>query len=31
MLRPDDVAAAVTFAATRPVHVQVDWLRLGPA
>ncbi len=31
MLRPDDVAGAVTFLATRPPHVQVDWLRLGPA
>ena len=31
MLRPDDVAAAVTFAATRPAHVQLDWLRMGPA
>ncbi len=31
MLRPDDVAAAVVFAATRPPHVQLDWLRLGPA
>jgi NADP-dependent 3-hydroxy acid dehydrogenase YdfG len=30
MLRPDDVAAAVLFAATRPPHVHVDWLRLGP-
>jgi len=31
MLRPGDVAEAVLFAATRPSHVQVDWLRLGPA
>ena len=31
MLRPEDVAAAVVFAATRPPHVQLDWLRLGPA
>jgi NAD(P)-dependent dehydrogenase (short-subunit alcohol dehydrogenase family) len=31
MLRPGDVAAAVVFAATRPPHVQLDWLRLGPA
>ena len=30
MLRPGDVAAAIVFAATRPPHVQVDWLRLGP-
>lgn len=31
MLRPDDVADAVVFLATRPPHVHVDWLRLGPA
>jgi NAD(P)-dependent dehydrogenase (short-subunit alcohol dehydrogenase family) len=31
MLRPDDVADAILFAATRPDHVQVDWIRLGPA
>ena len=31
MLRPEDVAEAVRFVATRPAHVQVDWLRLGPA
>lgn len=31
MLRPDDVAAAVLFAAARPPNVQVDWLRMGPA
>lgn len=31
MLRPGDVAAAVLFAATRPTHVQLDWLRIGPA
>jgi NAD(P)-dependent dehydrogenase (short-subunit alcohol dehydrogenase family) len=30
MLRPADVADAVLFAATRPPHVLVDWLRLGP-
>jgi NAD(P)-dependent dehydrogenase (short-subunit alcohol dehydrogenase family) len=30
MLRPADVAAAIVFAATRPPHVQLDWLRLGP-
>jgi len=31
MLRPADVADAVLFVATRPPHVLVDWLRLGPA
>ena len=31
MLRPNDVAEAVVFVATRPAHVLVDWLRLGPA
>ncbi len=31
MLRPDDVAAAILFAAARPAHVQVDWLQVGPA
>ena len=31
MLRPDDVAEAVLWIATRPAHVDVDWLRLGPA
>lgn len=31
MLRPADVADAVLFVATRPPHVHVDWLRLGPA
>jgi len=30
MLRPADVAEAVLFLATRPAHVHVDWLRLGP-
>jgi NAD(P)-dependent dehydrogenase (short-subunit alcohol dehydrogenase family) len=30
MLRPRDVADAVLFVATRPAHVLVDWLRLGP-
>jgi NADP-dependent 3-hydroxy acid dehydrogenase YdfG len=30
MLRPADVAEAVLFVATRPAHVHVDWLRLGP-
>ena len=31
MLRPEDVAEAILFAATRPPHVTIDWLRLGPA
>lgn len=31
MLRPGDVADAVLWVATRPAHVHVDWLRLGPA
>lgn len=31
MLRPEDVADAVLFAATRPAHVHVDWIRLQPA
>lgn len=31
MLRPDDVADAIVFLATRPPHVHVDWLRIGPA
>lgn len=31
MLRPEDVAQAVAFVATRPAHVDLDWLRLGPA
>jgi len=31
MLRPEDVADAILFAATRPAGVHVDWLRLGPA
>jgi NAD(P)-dependent dehydrogenase (short-subunit alcohol dehydrogenase family) len=30
MLRPADVAEAVLFVATRPSHVHIDWLRLGP-
>ena len=30
MLRPDDVAEAVVFAASRPPHVHVDWLRINP-
>jgi NAD(P)-dependent dehydrogenase (short-subunit alcohol dehydrogenase family) len=31
MLRPGDVAEAILFVATRPPHVLIDWLRLGPA
>jgi NAD(P)-dependent dehydrogenase (short-subunit alcohol dehydrogenase family) len=31
MLRPEDVADAVIFAATRPEHVHVDWIRLQPS
>jgi NADP-dependent 3-hydroxy acid dehydrogenase YdfG len=31
MLRPEDVAEAVLWVATRPPHVDVDWIRLGPA
>lgn len=31
MLRPSDVADAVIWVAARPPHVDVDWLRLGPA
>lgn len=31
MLRPEDVAQAVMWVASRPTHVDVDWLRLGPA
>jgi NAD(P)-dependent dehydrogenase (short-subunit alcohol dehydrogenase family) len=31
MLRPLDVAEAILFVATRPAHVVIDWLRLGPA
>jgi NAD(P)-dependent dehydrogenase (short-subunit alcohol dehydrogenase family) len=30
MLRPSDVAEAILFVATRPSHVLIDWLRLGP-
>ncbi len=30
MLRAEDVADAVRFVATRPVHANVDWLRLSP-
>ena len=31
MLRPADVAEAITFVATRPSHVVIEMLRLGPA
>jgi NAD(P)-dependent dehydrogenase (short-subunit alcohol dehydrogenase family) len=31
MLRPADIADAIHFVVTRPPHVHVDWLRLGPA
>lgn len=31
MLRPEDVADAVVFVATRPPHATVEWLRLAPA
>jgi len=31
MLRPDDVADAVHYVATSPSHVDIDWIRLGPA
>jgi NADP-dependent 3-hydroxy acid dehydrogenase YdfG len=31
MLRAADVAEAVLFVATRPAHVVIDWLRMGPA
>jgi NAD(P)-dependent dehydrogenase (short-subunit alcohol dehydrogenase family) len=31
MLRPEDVAEAVLWVASRPERVDVDWLRLGPA
>jgi NAD(P)-dependent dehydrogenase (short-subunit alcohol dehydrogenase family) len=31
MLRPADVAEAITFVATRPSHVVIGMLRLGPA
>jgi NADP-dependent 3-hydroxy acid dehydrogenase YdfG len=30
MLHPTDVAEAILFVATRPAHVHIDWLRLGP-
>lgn len=31
MLRPEDVADAVLWVASRPAPVDVDWIRLGPA
>jgi NAD(P)-dependent dehydrogenase (short-subunit alcohol dehydrogenase family) len=31
MLRPEDVAEAVLWVASRPERVDVDWVRLGPA
>lgn len=31
MLKSEDVAEAVRWVASRPDHVDVDWLRLGPA
>jgi NAD(P)-dependent dehydrogenase (short-subunit alcohol dehydrogenase family) len=31
MLRPQDVAEAILFVATRPPNVLIDWLRLGPS
>jgi NAD(P)-dependent dehydrogenase (short-subunit alcohol dehydrogenase family) len=31
MLRAVDVAEAIFFVVTRPAHVVIDWLRLGPA
>ncbi len=30
MLRPGDVAEAALFVATRPLHVDIDWLRINP-
>lgn len=30
MLRAADVAEAILFVATRPSHVIIDWLRMGP-
>jgi NADP-dependent 3-hydroxy acid dehydrogenase YdfG len=31
MMRAADVADAIVFVATRPSHVTIDWLRLGPS
>ncbi|HEU5040641.1 MAG TPA: SDR family oxidoreductase, partial [Gemmatimonadales bacterium] len=31
MLRPEDVAEAIVFAASRPAGVHIEWIRLGPA
>jgi NAD(P)-dependent dehydrogenase (short-subunit alcohol dehydrogenase family) len=31
MLQPEDVAEAVQWIATRPPHLDIDWIRLGPA
>ena len=31
MLRAEDVADSVLWIASRPAHVDVDWIRLGPA
>jgi NAD(P)-dependent dehydrogenase (short-subunit alcohol dehydrogenase family) len=31
MLRPEDVADAVLFAATRPPRMTIDWLQLSPS
>lgn len=31
MLRPEDVAEAVLWVATRPDRVDIEWIRLGPA
>jgi NAD(P)-dependent dehydrogenase (short-subunit alcohol dehydrogenase family) len=31
MLKPEDVAEIVLWVATRPAHVDIDWIRLGPA
>lgn len=31
MLRPRDVAEAILFVATRPPHVDMDWVRIDPS